>query len=78
MPLHIFAWSLPFCLTAANTSAYRVHTMALPVVQELSELYRSADAGATACLLGKLGVEKAGQSKLDDTRKALEMKVCLR
>jgi hypothetical protein len=48
-----------------------VHTMALPVLSELSELYRAADGAATACLLAKLGVEKSLMAKLDDTRMAL-------
>lgn len=49
----------------------RVHTMMLPVLSELSELYRAADGAATACLLAKLGVEKSLMAKLEDTRQAL-------
>lgn len=45
--------------------------MMLPVLSELSELYRAADGAATACLLAKLGVEKSLMAKLDDTRQAL-------
>lgn len=33
----------------------RVHTMATPVVNELSELYRAADVGAIASLMSRLG-----------------------
>lgn len=33
----------------------RIHTMAAPVVNELSELYRAADVGAIASLLSRLG-----------------------
>lgn len=45
--------------------------MVLPVLSELSELYRAADGAATACLLAKLGVEKCLMAKLEDTRQAL-------
>jgi hypothetical protein len=45
--------------------------MMLPVLSELSELYRAADGAATACLLAKLGVEKSLMAKLEDTRQAL-------
>ena len=45
--------------------------MMLPVLSELSELYRAADGAATACLLAKLGVEKCLMAKLEDTRQAL-------
>lgn len=33
----------------------RVHTLATPVVNELSELYRAADVGAIVSLMSKLG-----------------------
>eukprot|EP00878_Enallax_costatus_P011952 GHUV01012479.1.p1 GENE.GHUV01012479.1~~GHUV01012479.1.p1 ORF type:complete len:992 (+),score=282.52 GHUV01012479.1:492-3467(+) len=49
----------------------RVHTMMLPVLTELSELYRAADGAAIACLLAKLGVEKSLMAKLEETRQAL-------
>lgn len=45
--------------------------MMLPVLTELSEMYRAADGAATACLLAKLGVEKSLMAKLEDTRQAL-------
>lgn len=45
--------------------------MMLPVLAELSELYRAADGAATVCLLAKLGVEKSLIAKLEDTRQAL-------
>jgi hypothetical protein len=50
--------------------------MMLPVLSELSELYRAADGAATACLLAKLGVEKSLMAKLDDTRQALLVRRC--
>lgn len=36
-------------------------------------MYRASDGGAAAALLGKLAVEKALMSKLDDTRAALQV-----
>jgi protein transport protein SEC24 len=58
----------------------RVHSMALPVTNDLSEMYRAADASATLSLLAKIGVERALTSRLDETRRALEGRVaaCLR
>lgn len=46
----------------------RVHTMALPVVGDLVELYKGSDAGATAALLAKMSVERSYAAKLDDVR----------
>lgn len=53
----------------------RVHTLALPVVSELGDLYRSADAGCTAALLAKLAVERAMASRLDDVRTAAQQRL---
>ncbi len=46
----------------------RVHTISVPVVSELHQLYAAADEGAIATLLAKLAVEKSYVAKLDDTR----------
>ncbi|KAG0585748.1 hypothetical protein KC19_2G035200 [Ceratodon purpureus] len=53
----------------------RVHTMATPVVNELSELYRAADVGAIASLMSRLAVEKTLQSKLEDSRQATQQRL---
>ena len=55
----------------------RVHTLALPVVSDLADLYRAVDGGATAALLAKLAVEKAYGARLDETRAAIQHKVGL-
>ncbi|KAK9811733.1 hypothetical protein WJX72_009241 [[Myrmecia] bisecta] len=55
----------------------RVHTLAMPVVAELGDLYRAADGGALASLLGKLAVEKAYTARLEETRQAIQHKVTL-
>jgi len=53
----------------------RVHTMSVPVVNELGDLYRAADAAASAALLAKLAVERSLGSRLDETRAQLQQKV---
>ena len=55
----------------------RVHTLALPVVNDLADLYRAVDGGATAAMLAKLAVEKAYGARLDETRAAIQHKVGL-
>jgi protein transport protein SEC24 len=51
-----------------------VHTLAVPIVSDMSEMYKGLDCGALTCVLGKLGVEKSYGSRLDDTRQALQHK----
>ncbi|MEW5302407.1 MAG: hypothetical protein WDW36_005198 [Sanguina aurantia] len=53
----------------------RVHTMAVPVVQELSEMYKAADGAALACLMAKLAVEKSLCARLDETRGSVTTKL---
>jgi protein transport protein SEC24 len=36
-----------------------VHTLAVPVVSELAELYAATDCGAAVTMLAKLSVEKS-------------------
>lgn len=49
--------------------------MSVPVVNELGDLYRAADAAASAALLAKLAVERSLGSRLDETRAQLQQKV---
>lgn len=51
----------------------RVHTLAMPVVQELAELYRSVDCAASVTLLAKLAIEKSYSAKLGETRNAIQV-----
>jgi protein transport protein SEC24 len=53
----------------------RVHTLAMPVVNDLMEMYRASDAGATAALLGKLSVERSMAAKLEDVRTGVQQRV---
>ncbi|DBA76931.1 TPA: hypothetical protein ACH3X1_009527 [Trebouxia sp. C0004] len=55
----------------------RVHTLAMPVVQDLGDMYKAVDAPATVNLLAKLAVEKSYHAKLDDTRSSLAHKLNL-
>ncbi len=45
-----------------------MHTISVPVVGELHQLYEAADEGAIVTLLAKLAVEKSYTAKLDETR----------
>ena len=56
-------------------AACRVHTMAIPVVQDLAEMYRECDPAASMNLLARLAVEKSLNSKLDDCRLGLQVGV---
>lgn len=51
----------------------RVHTLMLPVVTDVSELYKTADGGAMATLIAKLAIEKSYSSKLEETRNAIQV-----
>jgi len=53
----------------------RVHTLSVPVVSELAEMYKSADHTGMCCLMAKLAVEKTLHSKLEDTRTFVHAKV---
>ncbi len=65
----------PWCIPPPLFPTHRVHTMSLPVVSELSDLYNGADAAALACISGKLAVEKLLVSPLEETRQTLQTKV---
>eukprot|EP00256_Glycine_max_P010053 XP_003520784.1 protein transport protein Sec24-like At3g07100 [Glycine max] len=53
----------------------RVHTMAVPVVTELADIYRLADTGAIVSLLSRLAIEKTLSQKLEDARSAVQLRV---
>ncbi len=42
-----------------------VHTLAVPIAQDLNAMYAGADAGAIAAVVAKLAVEKSLHGKLD-------------
>lgn len=47
----------------------------LPVVTDVSELYKTADCGAMATLIAKLAIEKSYSSKLEETRNAIQVRM---
>ncbi|KAE9598174.1 hypothetical protein Lal_00004108 [Lupinus albus] len=53
----------------------RVHTMAVPVVTDLGEMYRLADTGAIVSLFSRLAIEKTLSQKLEDARSAVQLRI---
>lgn len=53
----------------------RVHTLAVPVVSDLGEMYKAADGAASASLLARLAVEKTLTARLEDARQAVAARV---
>ncbi|KAL2345585.1 hypothetical protein Fmac_006870 [Flemingia macrophylla] len=53
----------------------RVHTMAVPVVTELADIYRLADTGAIVSLLSRLAIEKSLSQKLEDARTGVQLRI---
>ncbi|XP_019110814.2 protein transport protein Sec24B isoform X3 [Larimichthys crocea] len=49
----------------------RVHTMCLPVVNQLSDVYAGADVQAITCLLANMAIDRSITSSLSDARDAL-------
>eukprot|EP00850_Spirogloea_muscicola_P012019 SM000076S21840 [mRNA] locus=s76:425143:430115:- [translate_table: standard] len=52
----------------------RVHTMAIPVVADLGEMYRAADAAAITAVMSKLAIERCLTSRLEDARQMVQTK----
>ncbi|GAU11413.1 hypothetical protein TSUD_344040 [Trifolium subterraneum] len=53
----------------------RVHTMAVPVVTDLADMYRLADTGAVVSLFSRLAIEKTLSQKLEDARSAVQLRI---
>jgi len=53
----------------------RVHTLSVPVVTELSDMFKAADHVATCGLMCKLGIEKSLVSKLEEARTMVQTKL---
>uniref|UniRef100_A0A7N6BZJ0 SEC24 homolog B, COPII coat complex component n=1 Tax=Anabas testudineus TaxID=64144 RepID=A0A7N6BZJ0_ANATE len=49
----------------------RVHTLCLPVVSQLSDVYAGADVQAITCLLANMAIDRSISSNLSDARDAL-------
>lgn len=53
----------------------RVHTAAAPVVSDLGEMYRLADASAIISLFSRLAIEKTLTSKLEEARNSIQLRI---
>ncbi|KAK7269462.1 hypothetical protein RIF29_22188 [Crotalaria pallida] len=53
----------------------RVHSLAVPVVTDLGEMYRLADTGAIATLFSRLAIEKTSSHKLEEARSAVQLRI---
>lgn len=53
----------------------RVHTLAVPVVSDLGEMFRKVDGGAMAAMTAKLAVERSYSATLEESRQSLQNKV---
>ncbi|KAJ4725231.1 Protein transport protein Sec24-like [Melia azedarach] len=53
----------------------RVHTLAAPVVADLSEMYRQADTGAIVSVFSRLAIEKTLSHKLEDARNSVQLRI---
>eukprot|EP00798_Chlamydomonas_sp_ICE-L_P002521 gene2521-5474_t len=62
------AWEAVMRISTEGEQRIRVHTLSVPVVGELSDLYKGCDSAALACMLAKVSVEKSLTSTLDETR----------
>ncbi|KAJ3587944.1 hypothetical protein NHX12_011539 [Muraenolepis orangiensis] len=50
----------------------RVHTLCLPVVSQLSDVFAGADVQAITCLLANMAIDRSVSSSLSDARDALQ------
>ncbi|CAI5956655.1 unnamed protein product [Closterium sp. NIES-64] len=55
----------------------RVHTLAVPIVRDMAELYRRCDVGATAAVLAKIALDKSLTSRLEECRQLIQNKTTL-
>ena len=61
--------------TKQRISVPRVHSLTVPIVSDLPDLYNAADGAALACMTAKLAVEKCLLSRLEEARQAVQQKV---
>ena len=61
--------------SAEGERRIRVHTMAVPVVSDVAEMYRAVDGGAMSAFLTRLGAERALSARLQDAREAVQLKL---
>ena len=61
--------------SAEGERRIRVHTMAVPVVTDIAEMYRAVDSGAMGAFMARLGAERTLSVRLQDAREAVMAKV---
>lgn len=61
--------------SAEGERRIRVHTMAVPVVTDIAEMYRAVDGGAMGAFMARLGVERSLTVRLQDAREAVMSKL---
>uniref|UniRef100_A0A7S3A721 Uncharacterized protein n=1 Tax=Rhodosorus marinus TaxID=101924 RepID=A0A7S3A721_9RHOD len=57
--------------TSAGERRIRVHTIAIPVVSSVGELFSNADASATANVVARVAAENLKDKRLEDVRKSV-------
>ena len=65
----------PLTKVCMSLGHIRVHSLAVPIVSDVPEMYNGADSAALACMTAKLAVEKCLLSKLEETRQMVQQKV---
>ncbi|MGH0153727.1 UNVERIFIED_CONTAM: hypothetical protein FKN15_025549 [Acipenser sinensis] len=58
-------------LASLGKRRIRVHTLCLPVVSQLNEVFAGADVQAITCLLANMAIDRSISSNLSDSRDAL-------
>jgi len=61
--------------SAEGERRIRVHTMAVPVVTDIAEMYRAVDGGAMGAFMARLGAERSLTVRLQDAREAVMSKL---
>ena len=61
--------------TADGERRIRVHTMSVPVVPDIAQMFRSIDGGAMSAFLTRLAVERALTARLQDARETMQLKL---
>jgi protein transport protein SEC24 len=61
--------------TADGERRIRVHTMSVPVVPDIAQMFRSIDGGAMSAFLTRLAVERSLTARLQDAREAMQLKL---
>ena len=61
--------------TSSGERRIRVHTLAVPVVNDLNDVFRAIDGGAMAAMVAKLAIERSYNARLEECRTSCVAKV---